>query len=567
MKRLFLSATTVLAAASCWAWNNSATEPMPIFPAGTVEYGCETKTCPDGTVWSVIYHPNLQNASGEEDISNVVYEYRLQHFDINGNPTFAPEGLLLSDYNNLSYTVVNQYLTTDADGNAIVAVIDNRNSSSSGRSYTAYKVSPTGQMLWGEDGVPISDPANPAAMAAGMKMVQLEDGSTVFAWMEFGHQSMASNIHMQRISAEGEALWDPATMGVLDEVSGNPYMVYSGDNTFILVYARTASNILYARKLDFECESVWGKDVRIYRGGWGNAPLHTVLNVAPSGNGGVLVSWCDDRANTRLESAYLSYVTPNGKLGFAGASDEGDVKLSYADWRNFNVNACAANDGTGFYVTFRATDMDQRFQGVLAQKVDMQGELLWGDDAVEVEPIGKDKSFGFITIQPAPAGDMCVFFQEYINWFNQPCYAARVNGEGERVWSTGRVALSADGRGAGGLEGQPMPGLDAWLCTWSDNGSSETDKESTNYMTLLNADGTLGSGNSGLCNVNAEKPLRYAAGRLTGPMPDGTSVAVYTPAGQKAATAVFSNGSARFSLPAGFYVANIDGQSCKFAVK
>lgn len=568
MKRLLLTTITAAAAVSGWGWNNSVAEPVALFPTGTAEYGCETKVCADGSVWSVIYHPNLQNASGEEDIANVVYEYRLQHFDANGTPTFAPEGLLLSDYSNLSYTVVNQYLTTDVDGNAIVAVIDCRNSGTSGRSYTAYKVSPTGQMLWGDDGVAISDPANPAGVAACMSMVQLTDGSTVFAWTEFSGGDMAGHVHMQRITPDGQPQWDANTAGVLDEVSGYPYLVDSGDNTFIMVYGRTASNLLYARKLDFECESVWGKDVRIYRGGWGTIPLHTILNVVPSGNGGALVSWCDDRANTRIESAYLSYVTPDGKLGFAGASDEGDVKLSYAGWRSFTPHACAASDGSGFYVVFRATDADQRFQGVLGQKVNKQGELLWGDDALEVAPIEMDKSYGFMSIQPAPDGDMCAFYQQYINWFNQPCFAARLDGSGNKVWDGGAVALSVDGRGAGSLESQPVPGTDSWIYSWKDSGNnSEGDSEPTNYMNLLNADGTIGNGNSGVQNIGAPTALRYHRGQLTGDLPDGSPLTVYTAAGQAAAKAVFNGGSARINLPAGFYIAHANGRSCKFAVR
>ncbi|MDE5922315.1 MAG: hypothetical protein K2G79_02355, partial [Muribaculum sp.] len=95
------------------------------------------------------------------------------HFDADGNPTFPAEGLLLCDYANWSYTVVNEYLMVDHEGNAIVVVHDCRNSSAKGKSYTAYKVNAKGEMLWGEDGVAVSDPLKPASFSAFMSMVEL----------------------------------------------------------------------------------------------------------------------------------------------------------------------------------------------------------------------------------------------------------------------------------------------------------------------------------------------------------------------------------------------------------
>lgn len=94
-----------------------------------------------------------------------------------------------------------------------------------------------------------------------------------------------------------------------------PYLINSGDNQFILVYAKGSNQDLYARKIDFDGTSVWPEDTRIYRGGFGSIPLWTILNVQPSGDGGVILSWNDDRYYTNTESAYLSYVKPNGELG------------------------------------------------------------------------------------------------------------------------------------------------------------------------------------------------------------------------------------------------------------
>ena len=82
MKRiLLLTAGMAVAGAASAQWGDSIDDPVKIFPSGTSSYATEVKASPDGSVWAMIYHPNTRNASSEEDIQNVVYEYIIQHFD------------------------------------------------------------------------------------------------------------------------------------------------------------------------------------------------------------------------------------------------------------------------------------------------------------------------------------------------------------------------------------------------------------------------------------------------------------------------------------------------------
>lgn len=564
-------------------WSNEMDKPVSVFPSGTNSYATVIKAGINGDVWAMIYHPNTKNAEGEEDIKNVVYEYRLQHFDRQGNPEFPEEGILLCDYSNWSYTVVNEYLLVDSEGNAVVAVNDCRNSNSNDKSYTAYKVSPTGEMLWGEDGVAVSDPLKPAEMAAWMDMVELEDHSYVFAWMEYINENagqyeddgvtpkptkMVPHIYLQRLSQDGKALWGASKAFMPNDVTAYPKIVNSGDNTFILVYGRTDSTVLYAGKYDFECESVWGKDTRIYRGGFGQIPLQTILGVTGSGDGGVLVSWTDDRAGTNIESAYISYVDTDGKLGFAGASDEADVKLCYDDWRCFNLAAVPAADGSCFYAVWRRTDGQQRFQGIMMQKISKDGQLLWGDEAKEIEPT-KVTSYGYVSLQPAGKSDACAFYEEYRSYFDQQCLAARFNAAGELVWENGSIALSVEERQAASLKSQPMPGQDAWLLTWSDGGSGENDKETTYMMQRLNENGTFGLPETSVKGVEAAPGvLAFDGTALTADLSDGTVVNVYDATGANVARYTLTAGHADVELPAGLYIASAAGEdSIKFVVK
>ena len=128
-KCLLFMAAMAMAGTAIAGWGDSSEDPVAIFPHKTSSYATEVKACPDGSVWAMMYHPNTKNAEDEYDTSHVVYEYIVQHFDKEGNPEFEGLGKVISDYNNYSYTVINNYMIVDSEGNAIVAVQDCRNSS------------------------------------------------------------------------------------------------------------------------------------------------------------------------------------------------------------------------------------------------------------------------------------------------------------------------------------------------------------------------------------------------------------------------------------------------------
>ena len=416
MRKFTLSLCMATALASFANWTDN---PQLLYPVGTLDYANEIATASDGSVWNLIYHPNL--LSGDEfDIPNVKYEYMLQRYDSEGNPQFPGElGLKISDYNNISYTMVNQYLFVDRDGNAIVAVSDARNSSDKLLTYTLYKISPDGEFLWDEDGVAL-DPTNSYGIVAGMRMTQIEDGSYVVAWMHSTKDSSSSmlEVELQRVSADGRLLWDPSEVRLASASTSYsyPYVVSAGDNQVILVYARGGNMDLYARKLDFDGSLAWANDVLIYSGGWGSIPLWTKLTVLPSGDGGVLLSWNDDRNFTQKESAFMSYVTTNGKLGFAGASPTGDVKLGYSLYKAFNCVCLPDPSGDGFLAAWRETDMNQMWSQIVVQKVSKTGELLWDEDGVVIStPIEESMvTYSYISLYPGLEGQSAVFCLERI---------------------------------------------------------------------------------------------------------------------------------------------------------
>lgn len=503
MKKGLLTCICALLCLSAVAqWKDNPSEALLGWPDGKSYYANEIQIGEDGTTWLCVYHP--QNGT----IATTV-----QAIDSTGVKLLGEEGLLVSEERNMTYTVVNQLIMVDKDGNAIVVVHDLRNSPSEEQllSYTIYKVSPEGEMLWGNEGLSI-DGGISYETSAAMKVIQLEDGSYVFAWMRTNGNLFA--IEMQRVSNDGEFLWNAEDVRLIDNTSTYmyPYLINSGDNQFILVYAKGSNQDLYARKIDFDGTSVWPEDTRIYRGGFGSIPLWTILNVQPSGDGGVILSWNDDRYYTNTESAYLSYVKPNGELGFTAGEEA--QKLGYAGWRSFNVKARYDSKTNSFIALWRETDANQNWYRMVAQRVSLQGELLWGEEGLELSPMDT-QPLAYMNLEPGESGEMAVFYMmnHSYGFGDVTCYAMLLDSEtGESIWEEQPFTFTTNVSEKSSLETTSMAKGGYWVAKWEDNGvlGGENFVDRI-YMQRINRNMTLGNPGTGAVKATRTEEMQFRA--------------------------------------------------------
>lgn len=535
-KILTLSVLGMLAMTASAQWTDNFDTPQELIPNTENSYGHAVCTNAAGQVYYLYMHPNLSQASDEEDIQNVVYEWRLQGFDVQGNKLFGELGKLISDYDNLSYSVFNDYMMVDRDGNAVFAVPDQRYGT--GMSLTAYKVSPTGEMLWGEEGIAL-DGKETAKLKTSTHVVQLENGSYVFTWVNSGNEIDDANACLQRVSADGKLLWNDADTRLIDDKSPYNYswLVNAGKNQVIQVYTKGSGQELYARKIDVTGESLWSKDTRIYRAGWGSIPIWTIIEVHPSGDGGVIVSWNDDRDASNYDKAYLSYVTSNGKLGFSGQSDNGDVRLGYVDGhRALNVTCMADPSGDGFIAAWREVDRDQRFQQIRVQKVDLKGNLVWAEDGVAINEF-EAASYGYISISSGLSCEATVFYMDHKQNFGDTDIKTYTFNtiSGEAINSLQPATLNTIAHERGALEVCNAQTARCWYLNWTDDGPSQGDNpddslKGFNYIQRLMYDGT-----TGVQAVDAQT-LRavYAGGRFL--LPAGADIEIFNMQGQRVAS-------------------------------
>ena len=301
-------------------------------------------------------------------------------------------------------------------------------------------------------------------------------------------------IEMQRLSADGEMLWNAEEVRLYDENSNYmyPYVVDGGSNQVIMLYAKGSSQDLYARKLDFDGTPVWSEDTKVYNGGWGSIPIWTLLDVHPSGDGGMIVSWNDDRYGIDMESAYIAYVQPNGEMGF---NEDNGLKIGYNELRCLNVNCLYDEASDSFYAIWNECSSGQSWNRVVAQRISKEGELMWSEMGLELKPL-EQTDYGYYSLQSGVDNEVAFFYmRNYAGTYGDVeafVTTVNVNDTTERRESEFTKGTRVSEKS--GLVSTPMHDGKYWIVKWTDSGSYD-DEEMVEHLMMQRINNDLSLGN------------------------------------------------------------------------
>lgn len=570
---LFVMAGLLSSIAALGQWNNDPAVNLVAWPEDKSFYDSQMEIAPNGSTWVATATP----------LSGMGVGVGLQLVDSTGNMVFE-EPLIVSNYDARTWTSFGSFLYVDRDGNAIVAVTDYRHNPDpmvEKESYTVYKVSQEGEMLWGDEGISL-DGDNVFELVAAMDITQMTDGSYVFAWMhtmDINYNMLG--IKMQRVSQDGELLWDIEETRLCDKEEKvtyqYPYVVDAGNNQVILLWAQGSNQDIYARKIDFDGSSVWSEDTRIYRSGWGSIPIWTLIDVKPSGDGGVIMSWNDDRYFTNIESAYLTYIKPNGEIGFT-AGEEGQ-KLGYAGWRSLSVDCLYDPQSNSFYAIWNECSTGQSWNRVVAQRISKDGELLWGEEGLELKPM-EQTSYAYFSLHSGVDNEVAFFYmRNYAGTFGDvESFVTTVNINDTTVRRESEFTKGTRISEKSELETTALYDGKYWVAKWTDGGSvaevEQGTKKERMMMQRINSDLSLGNPtDAAVEHVKAEKNYFAALATLVENeamfvtnMPQATpaTLAIYNVNGTLVATpfeGVLAAGKQYIewdaNVPAGIYVATL----------
>lgn len=362
------------------------------------------------------------------------YDVRLQKLDVFGNKLWGDAGLLVSNNTSMSW-LTDWDITVDSDTCAILVFQDIRNGNNN---IYAYRVSPSGAMLWGDNGVALG--INPDFNVTPVVEIT-EAGSYIFAWVR---DATTQTIGMQKLNLAGERQWGETglqLMGTEDYTC--PLLCPSTGDDILLVFSKQTGPFwapdrsMYVRKLDGSGNPVWANDVLFADAGF--IAGYTIPAIASDHNGGVFISWHDERNATQVQVTYAQHVGANGGVFW---EPNGVLVCTTPNQWHLDANIAYSTALDELYVFWTDRDFNQSLRGLSGQRLSVGGERLWGDSGKTIIPL-QNGDYGGIFAN-AFGEDIAVFFlgQNPTGTMNSGVYGYKYDKDGNSLWPGNQVALS-----------------------------------------------------------------------------------------------------------------------------
>ncbi len=483
---LMALACGALASVAHAQWTDDASLNTPVVINAGDQTVVKTGLASDGSSWTGWFdfgYPNVQ--------------VRVQRLDADGNRVFAPEGLLVSN-NTQGTSVVDWDLGVDDEGNCMLTFVDIR--AGGDNDVYAYLISPSGESLWGPNGVIVSDNG---AYEADPRICRLSGGDYVVTWPRF---QTDPGIVMQRISPAGVKAF--AGDGVRIAFSGTEApafheMIPTADNGIIVSWVRNTATFssprhVRAGKFNADAQPVWAaspvtvSDATV-------VPIAHRPRLISDGAGGAIIGWHDTREGDF--NCFVQRLDASGNAMFA----EDGVSVSSEFNRQQLDPAIAMNPSGDIMVFFRNLDGTQSQQSLNVQSFNgTTGVRQFGDAGSVLLPFdGQYKSPPRALTHAA--GAAAVLDQQPVlgstNGNLKLLIADEESGAlvGEAAFPVSTV-LSSKGRlNFNGWSNGRM------LATWSDSRNGGEDI----YAQIINADGSLGGSAGCAADITGDGNLNF----------------------------------------------------------
>ena len=410
-------------------------------------------------------------------LSNGNYHVYLQRLNSDGEPQYGEGGMVVSDQPNSSWIAVHHMnLAVDWNDNALISTLDTRTGI---WQVYAYKIAPDGSMPWGDDGLALSvsgsDNISP-------RLTVLSDNSVAVAWCQ-----NYMTVRIQKISESGTLEWGDGGIHIVDG---------TGDLLNPIPLMVDGANVLL--QWNHQSGPFWAPDTKLYlqkynNSGielWGSPVVVVGPVVFPTGNyfqesvgdgeGGSFSAWTEMAGSN--QSAVGQRISGDGEVVWG---DGVDFSTNSSHFRT-NPQTFVAEGSYELMAAWTQANGGQSQNGVYAQRLDENGERLWGSSGVAVVPLNGDYSYLDLSVKGFGEDMVAVYIEQSVNMTGD-IYASRINSNGEYVWSEQNVTLTTSGTSKSDMSSGKGPGC--MFIVWTENGSV--------YAHCLLEDGTLGPPGSG----------------------------------------------------------------------
>jgi hypothetical protein len=460
------------------------------------------------------------------------YDVYLQRLDAHGNEKWPHNGILISNNSQLS-SLVDWDMMCDANDCAVITFTDAR--AGSDLDVYAYRVNPQGVMLWGANGVTLS---NNNDYEPDPRVCQTTDGSFVFSWARIPSTGTGS-IRIQKLDPNGVPQYPAdglAVNGATNEKPAFNAIVAADNGSYIIQWLRNIASFsspryILLQKFDANGNPLWGANpLVIYDTTSLPIAYHPILK--SDGNGGALLCW--HRVLGTLYDSFVQHVDANGNELFP---HEG-VQVSTEANRNKLDPSLAYVASTGeMIVAFTKEDSSQAMWGVTAQKISAGGALQWGSNGTDILALDAIPKQLTRSVAMGTGAEVFWFRAPTGNTLSLELDGARLDNSGALVWPGSTIVVSSTLAAKDKL----VTTVDATGVTklaWHDN---RVDADNV-YAQNVNPDGTLGFEDN--CGT-----LGYCVGAPNSAGPGATM-------GSLGTTSVSANG---FTLTASGCPAHVNG--------
>ncbi|MHC4137503.1 MAG: hypothetical protein ACYS0K_21360 [Planctomycetota bacterium] len=384
-----------------------------------------------------------------------------QRLGAEGNTLWAEDGVPLCT---LPEDQLDAVICSDNEGGAIIAWSD-RQGGSSGRVF-AQRLDPNGAPLWVVNGVPLTLPGGDQTRH---EMVADGFGGAIAFWRSTSAQA---DVYAQRINALGNPVWDPAGVTVCSATwsQNAPRLDADGSGGAIFVwsdyrdYPGNAPD-LYAQRLDASGTAQWPAD---------GVPVCTAVGhqyysfVSDDGAGGALIVWQD--SPQRPNVFYAQRLDSEGTPLWAG---DGIPIVPPTKPASDYIPHMIKDGLGGIIVVWNAQFLDWPLiypDIVFAQRVDGQGNLPWGADALTIADGPGIQAFPVVAADGVGGA--------YVVWFDEiaggSLFGQHVDAAGTFLWDPEGTSVCFCPGGQG--DAQVLPhGPDRVLAVWEDGRHGDVD--------------------------------------------------------------------------------------------
>jgi hypothetical protein len=378
-----------------------------------------------------------------ETVATTNYQMRLQLLDVNGRPLFGAAGLLVS--NQPQSTALYRYdIKTDNSGNAILAFQDTR-SAGGGNQCVMYKISPTGQQLWGTNGIQLLDATATSGLSPSLGITG--DNNVVVGW-NAGATANADHgtklVPMLKYSPTGAALWAaPVRIQAASRRFSRPtFVAVPGSDDIVVQYVEeTGSGLgistVFAQRYNASGAAVWAAPVQVSTK---TIPFAYFPEPVPDGSGGFYTQLnTGNPANANLNDVYVQRVAADGTLPWGTTGTE--VLAGTATLRTSGSLQYVAARGEVWSVV-NELNSSQSTSGTTVQRLSpATGAVQLGAGGVVVQAPTTDY-FAAQTLRDTGTGLILTYTQN-ASTLNRTLWATKLNYQAQPAWATGPVQLSS----------------------------------------------------------------------------------------------------------------------------